>query len=124
MFRPINVVFCAQSVSSSKLARQLIATRLTQRNTPEVKGSGVPGVKYPKLEHVCSGCGKAINRERTHCADCAIDGATERLVDAARIGRVAATQSRSSCETCGLAATARTGMLGVGRIKPARLAYQ
>src|ERR1019366_8358448 len=46
--------------------------------------------KRPKLEHVCSGCGKAIKPERTQCANCAIDGATERLVNAARIGRVAA----------------------------------
>jgi CRISPR-associated endonuclease Cas1 len=80
----------SKPASTSKLARQLIATRLTQRNKREVKGSGVPGVKRPKLEHVCSGCGKAIGPKRSHCANCAIDGATERLVDAARIGRVAA----------------------------------
>jgi CRISPR-associated endonuclease Cas1 len=75
---------------TSKLARELIATRLTQRNKREVKGGEVPGVKRPKPEHVCSGCGKAVRPERAHCANCAVDGATERLVDAARIGRVAA----------------------------------
>jgi hypothetical protein len=75
---------------TSTLARQRIATRLTQRNKREVKGSDVPGVKRPKPEHVCSGCGKSIRVERNHCADCAIDGATERLANAARIGRVAA----------------------------------
>jgi CRISPR-associated protein Cas1 len=74
----------------SKLARRLIATRLTQQNKREVKGSTVPGVKRPEPEHVCSGCGRPIRRERTRCANCAIDGATERLVNAARIGRVAA----------------------------------
>lgn len=68
----------------------MIATRLTQRNKREVKGSEVPGVKRPKPEHACSGCGKAIRPERNHCANCAIDGATERLGNAARIGRVAA----------------------------------
>jgi CRISPR-associated endonuclease Cas1 len=72
------------------LTGQLIATRLTQRKKREVKGSDVPEVKQLKVEHVCSGCGKAIYRKRTHCADCAIDGATERLADAARIGRIAA----------------------------------
>jgi len=71
-------------------AQRLIATRLTQRTKREVKGSGVPRVKRPTPEHVCLGCGKPIKPERTHCANCAIDGATERLVNAARIGRVAA----------------------------------
>jgi CRISPR-associated endonuclease Cas1 len=80
----------SKPTSRSKLARQLIATRLTQRNKREVKRSNVLEVKQPKLQHVCSGCGKPIKAERNHCANCAIDGATERLVDAARIGRVAA----------------------------------
>jgi hypothetical protein len=74
----------------STLARQRIATRLTQRNKREVKGSDVPGVKRPKPEHVCNGCGKPIRAARDNCANCAIDGATERLVNAARIGRIAA----------------------------------
>jgi CRISPR-associated protein Cas1 len=67
------------------VARKLIATRLTQRNKREVKGSDAPRVKQPKPDHVCSGCGKSIRAERSHCANCAIDGATERLIDAARI---------------------------------------
>jgi CRISPR-associated protein Cas1 len=80
----------SKATSKAKLTRQLIATRLTQRNKRKVKGSKVPGVKRPKPEHVCSGCGKAIRPERNHCANCAVDSATERLVNAARIGRVAA----------------------------------
>ena len=76
--------------TKSKLTRQLIATRLTQRNKREVKGSDVLEGRQPKPEHVCSGCGKPIKAERNHCANCAIEGATERLVNAARIGRVAA----------------------------------
>src|SRR5712691_11958228 len=80
----------SKPTSKSKLTRQLIATRLTQRNKREVKDSNVNEVKQPKPEHVCSGCGKPIGPKRNHCANCAIDGATERLVDAARIGRVAA----------------------------------
>jgi CRISPR-associated endonuclease Cas1 len=71
-------------------SRRRIATRLTQRIKREVKGSDVPEAKQPKPEHVCSGCGKPIRAERNHCASCAIGGATERLVSAARIGRVAA----------------------------------
>ena len=76
--------------STSKLAREVIATRLTQQNKREAKGSNVPEVKQPKPDHFCGGCGKTINAERTHCSNCAIDGATERLGSAARIGRIAA----------------------------------
>jgi hypothetical protein len=50
---------------------QRIATRLTQRNKREVKGSNVPEVKRPTPEHVCSGCGKPIQDRSVHCADCA-----------------------------------------------------
>ena len=80
----------SKATSKAKFTQQSIATRLTQRNKREVKGSEVPGVKRPKPEHVCSGCGKGIRSERNRCANCSIDGATERLVKAARIGRVAA----------------------------------
>ncbi len=80
----------SKSASPSKIAQRLIATRLTQRIKHGVKASDVPEVKQPKPEHVCSGCGKPIRTERNHCANCAIEGATERLVNAARIGREAA----------------------------------
>ncbi len=85
-----QTLWASISRPSSNLARQRIATRLTQRNKREVKGSDVAGVKSPKPEHGCSGCGKPIMIERTYCATCAIDGATVRLANAARIGRVAA----------------------------------
>ena len=44
----------------------------------------------PRLQHVCAGCGRAIRPERTHCAQCAVATATERLADAARLGRIVA----------------------------------
>jgi CRISPR-associated endonuclease Cas1 len=80
----------SKPTSPSKLTRQLIATRLTQRNKREVKGSNVAEVKQPKPEHVCSGCGNPIRAESHNCGNCAINEATERLANAARIGRVAA----------------------------------
>lgn len=80
----------SKPASPSKLTQRLIATHLTQRNKREVKGSNVPVVKHPTPEHVCSGCGKPVQDRSAHCADCAVDGATERLAKAARIGRVAA----------------------------------
>ena len=73
----------------STVARQRIATRLTQRNKREVKGSDVPPVKVPKPERVCRGCGKAVQGDSTHCAECDVDIATKRLVEAAKVGRIA-----------------------------------
>jgi CRISPR-associated endonuclease Cas1 len=80
----------SKSTSTAKVARQLIATRLTQRNKREVKGGNVLEVRQPKAEHVCSGCGKAIGPKRNHCANCATDSATEHLVGAAQLGRLLA----------------------------------
>ncbi len=74
----------------SPVARQRIATRLTQRNKREVKSSNVPGVKQPKPEHVCTDCGVPIKSRRRHCPNCSIEVATERLEHAAQIGRIAA----------------------------------
>jgi hypothetical protein len=67
-------------------------TRLTQRHKREAKGSSpMPfPISPPRRENICRGCGKTIQQRSTNCAQCQIDSATERLVDAARIGRVAA----------------------------------
>jgi CRISPR-associated endonuclease Cas1 len=66
--------------------------RLTQRHKREAKGRLLlpPPIPTPRRENVCRGCGKTIQQRSTNCSQCQIDGATERLVDAARIGRVAA----------------------------------
>jgi len=69
-----------------------LPTRLTQRRKRESKG-GPPlpsPISPPRRENLCRGCGKAIQVGRINCADCAVGGATERLVNAARFGRVAA----------------------------------
>jgi CRISPR-associated endonuclease Cas1 len=73
----------------STLVRQRLATRLTQRNKREVKGRDVPPVKVPKPERVCRGCGKTVQGDSIHCAECDVDIATKRLVKVARAGRVA-----------------------------------
>jgi hypothetical protein len=69
-----------------------LPTRLTQSHKREAKaGSPLPSpISPPRRENLCRGCGKTIQQRSTNCAQCQIDGATERLVDAARIGRVAA----------------------------------
>ena len=67
-------------------------TRLTQRHKREAKGapSFPPAERIPRLQTLCRGCGKTIRNGRTHCGRCAIGGATQRLADAARTGRISA----------------------------------
>lgn len=59
------------SKSASRLGQQLLASRLTQAHRRAVKGSGVPAVNQPKLEHVCSDCGIKIRNGRKLCSKCA-----------------------------------------------------
>jgi CRISPR-associated endonuclease Cas1 len=68
------------------------ATRLTQRRKREARGHSSPQLAQPapRLQHLCGGCGKPIRPERTHCAQCAVASATERLADVARLGRLVA----------------------------------
>jgi hypothetical protein len=67
-------------------------TRLTQRHKREAKGrSPLPSsISPPRRENLCRGCGKVIRIGRTNCGECALGGATERLLTAASVGRVAA----------------------------------
>jgi CRISPR-associated endonuclease Cas1 len=68
-----------------------IPTRLTQRHRREAKGGlSAPPVVIPKHDRVCRGCGKTIGAGRLDCGKCAIEGATKRFSEAARIGRIAA----------------------------------
>jgi CRISPR associated protein, Cas1 family len=73
----------SKPTSTSQLARQLIATRLTQQRKRSVKGSEVPSVKTPKPDSVCRGCGKIVRRGKRHCQTCAVEVATENF-DAGR----------------------------------------
>jgi CRISPR-associated endonuclease Cas1 len=65
-------------------------TQLTQQHRREAKGGlPAPPAAIPKPERVCRGCGKSIRVGRRDCGQCAVEGATKRLVEAARIGRIA-----------------------------------
>jgi CRISPR-associated endonuclease Cas1 len=74
-----------------------IATRLTQRHKREAKGKSglLPAVRSPHRENICRGCGKPIEARGTNCTVCAIGISTERLVQAAKLGRVAARKPES-----------------------------
>ena len=89
--------YVARSLCNTSPQRKIPATRLTQQHKREAKGapSQPRPIAPPKRENVCRGCGKTIEPRHTHCADCAIDGATERLVSAAKLGRVAARSPES-----------------------------
>jgi hypothetical protein len=81
----------SKATSTSKLARQLIATRLTQRNKREARGrpSFPPAKPAPQLESVCRVCGKSVTFGRSYCSECDATTARERIVEIAKIGRVA-----------------------------------
>lgn len=66
-------------------------TRLTERHKREAKGapSFPPATRVPQQQKLCPGCGKDIRAEVTHCGQCAIENATQRLTVAARLGRIA-----------------------------------
>ncbi len=69
-----------------------IPTRLTQRRKREAKGgSPLPlPVSPPRREKLCPLWGRTIQNRSTTCADCAADGAAGRMVNAAKLGRIAA----------------------------------
>lgn len=76
---------------SGRTRNSVPPTRLTQQRRTEAKGRAwMAAPEPPKAEHFCRGCGKKIANGRSNCANCAVEGATERLAVAAKLGRVAA----------------------------------
>ncbi len=76
---------------SRRTGNSVLPTRLTQQQRTEAKGKvWISKVEPPKADHLCRGCGKTITNESTHCANCAVEKATERLVGVASLGRIAA----------------------------------
>lgn len=66
-------------------------TRLTQRHKREAKGAPPfpPLERTPRRPRICLGCGKSIRPEHVHCGTCAAEGAKNRMIKAAKIGRLA-----------------------------------
>jgi len=67
-----------------------LKTPLTQTHRRQARAAPAPKLRMLKTEHVCQGCGKPIRKEHEDCGNCAVSSATRRLVNAARIGRIAA----------------------------------
>jgi CRISPR-associated endonuclease Cas1 len=80
------------STTQKRTHSNLPPTRLTQTHRREVKGlaSAQAAPAAPRVENLCRGCGKTIRDGRVHCRNCGVTAATERLVNAARIGRLSA----------------------------------
>lgn len=72
-------------------------TRLTQARRREAQGGGPiqPAFAAPRIQKLCRGCGKTLTRGRDHCTQCAVNPASERLIDVARIGRTVAHTSEA-----------------------------
>ena len=67
-----------------------LATRLTQRQKREAKGSTItPAVPAPGPQSICQGCGKIIASGSANCAVCAVGVSRQRMSDVARLGRAA-----------------------------------
>jgi len=83
--------YVAQALRSTKSRHgdnSVVSTRFTQQRRTEAKGKAwTLRVKFSKADYLCRGCGKRMIGGRTHCSQCAVSSATERLIDAARVGR-------------------------------------
>jgi CRISPR-associated endonuclease Cas1 len=78
--------------STSKAARKSVpATRLTQRHRSEARGEAYAPVTKPAPapEKICRTCGVALKEGKIHCASCAGAEASKRMIEIARLGRVA-----------------------------------
>jgi len=71
-------------------------TRLTQNNKREAKGAESPRPNpAPRPEHICVGCGKAIERSHKWCAECAQKNMSASFIAGRQLGQVAAQSSTS-----------------------------
>jgi len=78
------------ATTSPPKSERRLSTPLTQQHRRIAKGRPpLAEVDAPKPEHLCRGCGKAVQGRSINCAECDVDIATKRLVEVARAGRVA-----------------------------------
>jgi CRISPR-associated endonuclease Cas1 len=107
----------------SKPARlRLPATRLTQSRKRLAKGVSLDLLTQPapKPPRVCRGCGGSISSGKDFCFACGVIDSTERLVDVARDGRVAAQSAEAQASR---AATQRRNALAQNAWKASDLPF-
>lgn len=88
------VEWVAQQLWSTTRRRShadLPPTHLTQTHRREAKRLSPASARHTdtRFENLCRGCGKRIGEGGTNCAQCTIPHATNRLIQAAQLGRVA-----------------------------------
>ena len=104
---PLAEWFAREVCKAMGTRQPYLPSRLTQRLRREAKGVD----PFPKAglafesRKICRGCGKEIQRRRTHCHQCSIEVNTERLAVAANLGRVASHATDAAAKR---AATQRT----------------
>jgi CRISPR-associated endonuclease Cas1 len=77
------------STNPAKSERRL-ATPLTQQHRRIAKNRpAFARVNLPKTKRVCRGCGVQIPSNTSHCGECNLQNTKERIVEIARIGRIA-----------------------------------
>jgi CRISPR-associated endonuclease Cas1 len=74
---------------------RVLKTPLTQSHRRQAKGALLPEPRIPNIAHACPGCGKPIPKDHGSCLSCSIPSSTERLIQAARLGRVVARSSEA-----------------------------
>ena len=73
-----------------------VATRLTQSNKREAKGKTISApAPAPRPNNSCLGCGGAVDKGSTHCAVCVVPVSRERMLEVARLGRIASKSPES-----------------------------
>jgi CRISPR-associated endonuclease Cas1 len=102
------------SKPTSRLARPLLASRLTQAHRRAVKASDVPAVNQPKPEHVCSDCGIKIRNRKKLCLNCAKQATRKNF----RVGRHIGQQPQHLAKR---ASTMRTHKQAIQNWKPSNL---
>jgi len=85
------------STTSKPIRRHVPPTHLTQRNRSEAKGGMyAPAVSLsPKPQRVCHACGVSLKDGQRHCASCAGEEARNRMLEIAKLGRVATHTSKA-----------------------------
>jgi CRISPR-associated endonuclease Cas1 len=78
-------------------------TRLTQRHKREAKGSSLAAGPNPapQVESLCHDCGTRVGLGRIHCPKCAVSYSTDRLKEAAQVGRIASHTAQAEARRAG-----------------------
>ncbi len=89
---PVAEWFARAIMGETKARRNHFPARLTQQNKREARGGNSLSTAAVGLkpEKACQGCGVVIAGSATHCRSCSRENHTQELIEAAKVGRIAA----------------------------------